>query len=100
MSLETRNLKAFKKKSKMPSVSNDPMSFGRELRVVNKIYHESDRDVQAFLRKMMIIRLNESKGMMKSPQYTKEEKEIIKSNQLALDDMWKRWNEEMAVYEN
>jgi len=87
------------KESKLSSTHNNPMSFGRNMRMIDRVYHSSDRDTQAFLRKMVLMRMNESKAMMRSPQYNKGEKSIIKSNQIALDNMWERWKEDTAGYE-
>lgn len=98
MTLENKGVEVFKRKSKIPSSFKNPLTFGRELRMADRIYDNSDRDFQAFMRKTMLSRMNESEAMLKSPQYTTEEKKIIKSNSLAMKDLWDRWNEELAVY--
>jgi hypothetical protein len=87
------------KESKLPSAHTNPMTFGRNLRVVDRVYHGSDRDTHAFLRKMMLMRMNEAKAMLGSSRYTLGEKRIIRSNKLALENMWSTWKDETAVYE-
>jgi hypothetical protein len=87
------------KDTKMVSTHSNPMSFGKNMRMIDRVYHSSDRDTQAFLRKMVLMRMNESKAMMKSSQYNKGEKSVIKSNQIALENMWEKWKDETAVYE-
>ena len=98
MTLDRTSLATYKDK-KLSSTHTNPMTFGRNLRVIDKAYQNADRDTQAFLRKMMIMRLNESRAMVRSHQYTPGEKSMIKSNRIALENVWERWKESTAEYE-
>jgi hypothetical protein len=98
MSLDKRSLAVYKD-SKLVSTHTNPMSFGKNLRMINRVYNSSDRDTQAFLRKMLLMRMNESRAMVQSRQYTPGEKSIIKSNRIALEDVWERWKQNTAGYE-
>ena len=94
MTLENKKIHLLRE-SRVPSTHTNPMTFGKNLRMVDRIYENSDRDTQAFLRKVMLARMNEAKAMVASPQYNKGEKSVIKSNRLAMEDIWQKWNEEM-----
>jgi len=98
MTLEKTSLATYKK-TKLASTHTNPMTFGKNLRMVDRVYQDADRDTQAFLRKMLLIRMNESKAMGRSRQYTKGEKSVIKSNRLALESVWDRWKLDTARYE-
>lgn len=98
MTLDKTSLATYKD-SKLASTHSNPMSFGKSLRMIDKVYKSSDRDTQAFLRKMMIMRMNEARGMVKSRKYTAGEKSVIRSNRVALEDVWERWKLDTARYE-
>jgi len=98
MSLDKTSLATYKDK-KLVSTHTNPMSFGKNIRMIDRAYQNADRDTQAFLRKMLIMRLNESKAMVRSRQYTPGEKSVIRSNRVALEDVWERWKENTAGYE-
>ena len=99
MTLSKGDLGAYKN-SKLVSTHTNPMSFGKNLRMVDRVYQNSDRDTQAFLRKMLLMRMNEAKAMIHSKQYTSGEKSVIRSNNVALENMWERWKMTTEEYES
>jgi hypothetical protein len=78
MTISTKNLSRFKKVAPTTSLNN--MTFKRKMNQLTNVYLNSDRDKQAFLRKMILIRVEDSGKKLKDPMVSSEEKERIREN--------------------
>lgn len=91
MSLDTQSVKRFESLIGAKSANTNPLTFGRALRRFDKKYHEASPEMQKFMRKVMIHRINEGEVMLKGRRFTPTEKQIVRENLKAYKGVWKDW---------
>jgi len=76
-------------------VSTGTAKFGRNLRRADKTYRESPRDVQVFMRRLLLDRIHEGDAMLSTKRMSVDEKRLVKAHLAAYKTMWDGWQQEI-----
>jgi len=76
-------------------VSTRTTKFGRNLRRADKTYRKSPRDVQVFMRRLLLDRINEGNAMLSTKRMSVDERRLIKAHVTAYKAMWDGWQQEI-----
>lgn len=98
MTIATKNLSRFKDGT-VPTTSLNATTFKRKMSNLDNLYDNVDRDKQAFLRKMVMIRMADSEKSLRSGMVGVEEKTRIRANKAAYRSLLNKWVEHTDLYE-
>jgi len=97
MTLEKNKVyRQFSNTTGIVSVSTGTTKFGRNLRRADKTYRESPRDVQVFMRRLLLDRISEGKAMLSTKKMSSDERVLVKAHISAYKTMWDGWQQEIT----